>query len=38
MVKSNPLRDKLEDDTLDLSLNQLEDVPVRDIVRDTGLY
>jgi hypothetical protein len=28
----NPLRDKLEDDTLDLSLMQLEEVPVEDIV------
>ena len=30
----NPLKDKLEDDVLDLSLSQLEEVPVRDIVSD----
>ena len=28
----NPLRDKLEEDILDLSLMQLQEVPVNDIV------
>ena len=35
MPAKNSLRDKLEDDVLDLSLMQLYEVPVEEIVRET---
>ena len=33
VVKSAGLRDKLEDDVLDLSLMQMDEVPVEELVR-----
>ena len=34
----NPLRDKLEEDVLDLSLMQLEEVPVNEIASFNNIF
>jgi len=35
-LKLKDIKDKLKDDTLDLSLYELEEVPVREIVSDSS--